>query len=227
MELIPAKLPLLVKWLFPKYIWNIQTEEKVIYLTFDDGPTPEITQWTLDILEQFKAKATFFCTGDNVQKHPEIFQGIVEKEHIIGNHTYSHPHGWKTSTETYLENVKQAQDIINFQLQNATLSKQQSAVNNLFRPPYGQVTKKQGRKLIGLGYNIIMWTVLAIDWSEKTNKEQSLKNVIKNAKQGSIVVFHDSEKASENMQYALPKVLEYFSEKGYQFKSLTPTMFRI
>ncbi|MCX7551639.1 polysaccharide deacetylase family protein [Xanthomarina sp. F2636L] len=214
MELIPAKLPLFVKWLFPKYVWNISTEEKVIYLTFDDGPTPKITTWTLDVLEQFQAKATFFCTGDNVEKHPDIFQTIIEKGHAIGNHTYSHPDGWKTSTETYLANVKQAQSIIKSQLPQDTTC-------NLFRPPYGQIKKKQGRILMSLGYNIIMWSVLAIDWSEKTRKEKSLKNVIKHAKKGSIVVFHDSEKASENMQYALPQVLEYFSEKGYRFESLT------
>jgi peptidoglycan/xylan/chitin deacetylase (PgdA/CDA1 family) len=215
MEFIPAKLPLFVKRLFPHYVWNISTEEKVIYLTFDDGPTPKITNWTLDVLAQYQAKATFFCLGYNVEKHPEIFQNIVEKGHAIGNHTYNHPHGWKSSTDAYLDNVIQAQDIIDFQLQQLT-------IDNLFRPPYGQISKRQGRRLIDLGYTIIMWSVLAIDWSSKTTKERALKNVIKNAKNGSIVVFHDSEKASKNMQYALPKMLEYFSNKGFKFQSLNP-----
>ncbi|PWK20877.1 polysaccharide deacetylase family protein [Xanthomarina spongicola] len=221
MEFIPAKLPFFVRKLFPKYIWNMSSDEKVIYLTFDDGPTPKITNWTLDILNQFNAKATFFCTGDNVQKHPEIFQDIIKKGHVIGNHTFNHPNGLKSPTKAYLENVKQAQEIINFQLLKSELNNQQTKTCNLFRPPYGQITKKQGRELINLGYNIIMWHVLAIDWSARTNKKSSLKNVINNAGNGSIVVFHDSEKASENMMYALPKTLEYFSNKGYTFKSLT------
>jgi peptidoglycan/xylan/chitin deacetylase (PgdA/CDA1 family) len=220
MEFIPAKLPKFVKRLFPHYVWSISTEEKVMYLTFDDGPTPKITSWTLDVLEQYQAKATFFCIGNNVEKHPEIFQDILKKGHAIGNHTYNHPHGLKSSTEAYLENVKQGQDIIDIQLQKSEINNQQSTIHNLFRPPYGQISKKQSRKLITLGYKIIMWSVLAIDWSSKTTKEKALKNVIKNAEKGSIVVFHDSEKASENMQYALPKMLEYFSKKGYTFRSL-------
>ncbi|HLV38967.1 polysaccharide deacetylase family protein [Xanthomarina sp.] len=231
MEFIPAKLPLLIIRLFPKYIWNMPTEEQVIYLTFDDGPTPEITPWTLDVLDQYQAKATFFCIGNNVEKHPDIFLRTVENGHAIGNHSYSHPKGWRSSAKAYLKNVKRAQDIIDFQLKQPTLNEkaalsksttknQQSKINKLFRPPYGQITKKQGQELMALGYKIIMWSVLAIDWSEKTSKEKALKNVIKNAKNGSIVVFHDSVKASENMQYALPRVLEYFSKKGYRFKAL-------
>jgi peptidoglycan/xylan/chitin deacetylase (PgdA/CDA1 family) len=220
MEFIPAKLPLFVRRLFPKYTWNMSSNEKVIYLTFDDGPTPRITNWTLDVLNQFNAKATFFCIGENVQKYPDIFKEVLEQGHAIGNHTYNHPNGRKSSTKAYLENVKQAQEIINFQLQESQIPNQQSKTCNLFRPPYGQITKTQGRELIDLGYNIIMWHVLAIDWSSKTNKKSSLKNVVNNAGNGSIVVFHDSEKASENMMYALPKTLEYFSQKGYTFKSL-------
>lgn len=238
MEFIPAKLPLFVQRLFPKYTWTIPTEEQVIYLTFDDGPTPIITPWTLDVLERYQAKATFFCIGQNIETHPDIFHKLLEKGHAVGNHTYSHPKGWKSSTQGYLENVKQAQDIIDLQLRNhahtkkvcsgnssisnstSEISNHQSPFSNLFRPPYGQVTKEQGRKLRTLGYDIIMWTVLAIDWSSKTTKEKALKNVIKHAKSGSIVVFHDSDKASENMQYALPRVLEYFSKKGYSFKAI-------
>src|SRR5690554_7319476 len=160
MEFIPAKLPLFVKHIFPKYTWNLPTEELVIYLTFDDGPTPEVTTWTLEVLEQYQAKATFFCVGNNVEKHSDILLKIAEKGHTIGNHTYNHPKGWRTSTEAYLKNVQQAQNIINFQLQKlgnnqaSTSSYQTSKNHKLFRPPYGQITKKQGRKLMGLGYKI-------------------------------------------------------------------------
>lgn len=220
MEFIPAKLPLFIKRLFPKYTWNMSTEEQVLYLTFDDGPTPIITPWTLETLDKYQAKATFFCIGNNIETHPEIFLKTVEKGHTVGNHTYNHPQGWKTSTKVYLESVQQTQDIIDFQLQKSEVKTDKLAIKKLFRPPYGKITKSQGRSLMALDYIIIMWSVLAVDWSDNTSKEQALKNVIKNAKNGSIVVFHDSEKASENMQYALPRVLEYFSKKGYTFKAI-------
>jgi len=221
MELIPAKIPRIVKRFFPNYIWRMSQEEKIIFLTFDDGPTPTITNWTLDVLNQFNAKATFFCVGDNVKNHPDIFDNILSNGHVIGNHTYNHPRGWKSSTKSYVNNVEQAQEFIDFQLQKSENSKIQSSKHKLFRPPYGQITKKQGRELIDLGYRIIMWHVLAIDWKSSIKKETCLNNVVKNAENGSIIVFHDSEKASKNMMYALPKTLEYFKNKGYTFKSLT------
>jgi len=221
MELIPAKIPLIVKRLFPNYIWKMPQEEKVIYLTFDDGPTPTITNWTLDVLNQFNAKATFFCIGDNVKNHPDIFDNILSHGHAIGNHTYNHPRGWNSSTKSYINNVKQAQEIIDIRLQKSGSSKIQSSNQKLFRPPYGQITTKQGRELINLGYQIIMWHVLAIDWKSSIKKETCLNNVVKNAENGSVIVFHDSEKASKNMMHALPKTLEYFKNKGFTFKSLT------
>ena len=220
MELIPAKIPRIVKRLFPNYIWRMPQEEKVIYLTFDDGPTPTITNWTLDVLNQFNAKATFFCIGDNVKSHPDIFDNILNNGHAIGNHTYNHPRGWNSSTKSYINNVKQAQEIIDVQLQKSGSSKIQSSNQKLFRPPYGQLTTKQGRELIDLGYQIIMWHVLAIDWKSSIKKETCLNNVINNAESGSVIVFHDSEKASKNMMHALPKTLEYFKNKGFTFKSL-------
>jgi peptidoglycan/xylan/chitin deacetylase (PgdA/CDA1 family) len=220
MELIPAKIPRIVKRLFPNYIWRMPQEEKVIYLTFDDGPTPTITNWTLDVLKQFNAKATFFCIGDNVKNHPDIFDNILSNGHAIGNHTYNHPRGWNSSTKSYINNVKQAQEIIDVQLQKSGSSKIQSSNQKLFRPPYGQLTTKQGRELIDLGYQIIMWHVLAIDWKSSIKKETCLNNVINNAESGSVIVFHDSEKASKNMMHALPKTLEYFKNKGFTFKSL-------
>jgi len=205
MNLTPVKTPLVVKKMFPNFIWDIPTTNKEIYLTFDDGPTPEITNWTLDILKQYEAKATFFCIGNNVEKYPSVFKNIIDAGHSIGNHTQNHVKGWKTSLEDYLKDISHAQKIIS---------------SKLFRPPYGQITLKQGNALIALGYKVVMWNVLSIDWDMFVSRKTCLKNVISKAESGSIVVFHDSVKASKNMQYALPKVLEYFSEKGYSFKAL-------
>ena len=205
MNLTPVKTPLVVKKLFPNFIWDITTNSKEIYLTFDDGPTPEITNWTLDILNQFSAKATFFCIGNNVEKFPKIFQNIIDEGHAIGNHTYHHLKGWKTATEDYLEDIQKAQHIIN---------------SKLFRPPYGQITPKQGTAIIASGFKVVMWNVLSIDWDVFVSRKTCLKNVISKANSGSIIVFHDSMKASKNMQYALPKVLEHFTEKGFVFKAL-------
>jgi len=213
MAFTPIKTPLVAKKMFPNYVWDIPTDTKDLYLTFDDGPTPEITNWTLEVLKQHNAKATFFCIGNNVEKHPEIFQNIIDNGHTIGNHTQNHIKGWKTKTEDYLKNVAEAQETINAKISN-------SSISNLFRPPYGKITPKQGRKLIELGYKIVMWDVISFDWDKNISKDTCLNNVNSKAKNGSIIVFHDSVKASKNMQYALPRVLEYFSENGYEFKSI-------
>jgi peptidoglycan/xylan/chitin deacetylase (PgdA/CDA1 family) len=220
MTLTPIKTPLVAKKLFPNYVWDIATTDKVIYLTFDDGPTPEITNWTLNVLKQYDAKATFFCIGNNIAKHPEIFQNIIIDEHAIGNHTHNHIKGWQNSAKAYLKNIKEAQRVIDFQIQNLKLVNHKASILNLFRPPYGQITPKQGKKLIELDYKIIMWDVLSFDWDKNVAPETCLKNVISKSNKGSIIVFHDSVKASKNMQYTLPKVLEYFSKKGYTFKCL-------
>ncbi len=214
MTLIPIKMPLVAKKMFPNYIWDIASTNKTIYLTFDDGPTPEITNWTLKTLKKFNAKATFFCIGNNIEKHPDIFQNIIEEGHAIGNHTHNHIKGWSTNTENYLTNIIKTQEVINSQniIPNQV---------NLFRPPYGQITPKQGRTLRNKGYNIIMWDILSFDWDINISKQTCLNNVIKKTTDGSIVVFHDSVKASKNMQYALPKVLEHFSNLNYKFKSIT------
>ena len=213
MNLTPATTPPFVKKLFPNLVWELPTKEKTIYLTFDDGPTPKITEWTLSILKQYNAKATFFCIGKNIEDHPEIFNNIISEGHAIGNHTYDHLKGWKTSSKDYLKNIEKAQITIKAQTTK-------SSIGSLFRPPYGQIRPKQIKELTQLGYKIVMWTVLAIDWDKTVSKEKCLENVISNTSSGSIVVFHDSNKASENMQYALPKVLEYFSKKGYVFKRI-------
>ena len=226
MGLVPVKTPVIVKWMFSNYIWDIPTADKIIYLTFDDGPTLKITNWTLDVLKAYNAKATFFCIGDNVNNHPEIFKTILSEGHAIGNHTQNHVKGWKTKTKDYLKNTAKAQDIIDshieaFKIQNPEITNPETLVCNLFRPPYGQITPKQGKKLIAQGFNIIMWDVISFDWEHDISRETCLKNVISKTTKGSIIVFHDSVKASKNMEYALPKVLEYFTKKGYIFKAIT------
>jgi peptidoglycan/xylan/chitin deacetylase (PgdA/CDA1 family) len=216
LKITPVKTPVVAKKMFPNYVWDIATTNKELYLTFDDGPTPEITNWTLDTLKKYDAKATFFCIGNNVKKHPSIFKSIIKDGHTIGNHTLNHVKGWKTKSKNYLKEVKGAQIEINSNLDNLYTSKV-----CLFRPPYGQIKPKQGKKLIALGYQIIMWDVLSFDWEQDVSEEKCLENVISKSKAGSIIVFHDSVKASKNMTYALPKVLEIFSKKGYVFKSLS------
>ncbi len=215
MNLIPVKTPFIVKKLFPNYIWNIPTTEKILYLTFDDGPTPDITEWTLDVLKKHNAKATFFCIGNNIIKHPDIFYKIMDEGHSIGNHTFHHPRGWKTKTEAYVDEVIRTQECIHSKSDN-----HQSTLAKLFRPPYGQITTRQGKTLRDFGYKIIMWDVLAFDWKDSVPNEKCYQNIISKATAGSIIVFHDSVKASERMQYALPKVLEYFSVKGFEFKRI-------
>lgn len=220
MNLTPVTTPKLAKTLFPDMVWDLPSKEKVIYLTFDDGPTPVITDWTLDVLKKYNAKATFFCIGKNVDEHPTIFKKILNQGHSVGNHTNNHLKGWKTSVKEYLKNVNEAQQIINSQIQNLEFNPDNYRDQNLFRPPYGQIKPKQAKQLTELGYKIIMWKVLSIDWDVSISIEKCLENVIKNTSSGDIVVFHDSIKALDNMQYALPKVLEYFSERGFKFKRI-------
>ncbi len=205
MNLIPAKTPWFLKKIASRYVWNIPTNEKIIYLTFDDGPTPKITEWVLDILNTYKAKATFFCIGKNVVNHPDIYKRILEENHCVGNHTHHHLKGWNTPVEKYIKNVKKASKHIN---------------STLFRPPYGKITMSKSKKLRKLGYKIIMWDVVAIDWDVNVSQKKCANNVLKNVKKGSVVVFHDSLKAEKNMKYALKATLEHFSKAGYTFKTL-------
>jgi peptidoglycan/xylan/chitin deacetylase (PgdA/CDA1 family) len=216
MKLVPAKTPELVKTIFPNFVWNISTEEKALYLTFDDGPTPEVTEWVLKQLKQYNAKATFFCIGKNIDKHPTIFEDVLKDGHTIGNHTYNHLKGWKTNTKNYLKDIDKAQDVIDSLVKN-----QKDETHNLFRPPYGKFKSKQSSAIQKLNYKIILWDVLSYDWDTTVSEEGCLSNVMSSAKKGSVIVFHDSIKAKRNLMYALPRVLKYYSEKEYTFKAIT------
>ncbi len=195
-----------IKKLFSNYVWSLPNNENKVYLTFDDGPTPEITEWTLAQLKKYNAKATFFCIGDNIRKYPEIFQKVIDENHSIGNHTFNHLNGWKTSTSDYTENVK------SFETERYKLNTEHS---KLFRPPYGKIKPSQSKILRKLGYKIIMWEVLSEDFDNNVSPEQCLENVLKNVTPGSIIVFHDSKKASRNLEYTLPRTLEFIKEKGF------------
>ncbi|WP_223034695.1 polysaccharide deacetylase family protein [Hanstruepera marina] len=222
MRIVPVNTPTVVKKFLSNYIWEVPSTEKVLYLTFDDGPTPEITNWTLKTLNEHNAKATFFCIGKNIENHPDIFKSILDKGHAVGNHTHNHIKGWQTGTADYLDNVSKAESVIQDRIKNqkSTISNKQSVVPKLFRPPYGQIKPKQGKALLDLNYKIIMWNVLSFDWDKNVKPETCLNNVTTKSKPGSIIVFHDSLKASKNLIFALPKVLKYFGEKGYTFKAL-------
>jgi len=199
--------------LYPSLLWNMPRDSKTIYLSFDDGPHPEITPWLLNLLNTHRAKATFFCVGENSHKFPQIFQQLISEGHSFGNHTYNHLKGWKTSTAKYLENVREAEEIISKFSRNTGSQK-------LFRPPYGKIKPSQSRALQQLNYKIVMWDSLSADFDPTISAEQCYKNVIENTKAGSIVVFHDSEKASEKLRIVLPRVLEYYSQRGFSFNGL-------
>lgn len=246
-----VKSPFFLKWYYPNLLWNKTRHEKTIYLTFDDGPIPIVTEFVLKTLAGYNAKATFFCIGDNIVKHPDIFSKVTSAGHSIGNHTFNHLNGWKTNDETYIENVLKAQALTQ---------------TNLFRPPYGRIKKSQirrfkaeggeaesGRKqkpiskqqgvpsnlshqavemtpqpypqtqpstLNPLALHLIMWDVLSGDFDTSLSPKKCYQNVINNTRNGSIIVFHDSLKAFDRLQYALPRVLKYFAERGFGFEKL-------
>jgi len=204
-----------IKKIFPNYVWDIPNHENKIFLTFDDGPIPEITEWTLEQLKKYDAKATFFCIGNNIEKHPEIFKNIITQGHAIGNHTFNHLNGWKNSTEDYIENVKLCQSQITNPKSHPSDSELAQQILNLFRPPYGKIKPSQSRILRKLGYKIIMWDILSYDFDQTISPEKCLDNVLKNVVNGSIIVFHDNIKAEQNLKYALPKTLAFLKEKGF------------
>ena len=206
--------------LFSKYIWRFSLEKKEIYLTFDDGPTPEITNFVLDELNKYSAKATFFCIGKNITNHPEIFKRIISDKHAIGNHTQNHLNGWQTSNEVYIENVLDCENVISTEMEKSTSSKFKTQNTKFYRPPYGKIKTAQAKEILKKGYKIIMWDVLSADFDTSISNKKCLENVLKNAKNGSIIVFHDSVKATEKLRFVLPKVLEEFSKKGFVFKAI-------
>ena len=198
----------LIKLIFNKLIWDIPNSEKKIYLTFDDGPIPGVTEWVLDLLKEENIKATFFCIGDNVKKHPDVFKRILSEGHQVGNHTFNHLNGWKTNTNDYIENLKRYEaEITKLNIENSFL----------FRPPYGKIKTQQSRMIRKLGYKIIMWDVLSYDFDNSITPERCLENVISNTQQGSIIVFHDSIKSEKNLRFALPKAIKVLKEKGFVF----------
>ncbi len=200
-----VKPPYLLRRLSDKNIhWEVKTQEKILYYTFDDGPIPELTPKVLQILKKYNAKATFFMVADNIQKHKDVYQQVIDEGHAIGNHSYNHVKGWKLSDKEYYDNIEQANKIIN---------------SKLFRPPYGQITPKQIKEL-SKKYHIILWSVLSGDYDKKTSPEKCLNNIIRNAKKGSIIVLHDNIKAETNMLFALEESLIHYSKLGYRFHNL-------
>lgn len=181
-------------------------QSKKIYLTFDDGPHPVATPFVLEQLKKYNAKATFFCIGKNIDEYPFLYEEILDDGHMVGNHTYNHLNGWKTDDATYIENIVLAKKRID---------------SNLFRPPYGRATKFQLRLLKQQGMLPVMWTVLSGDFDTGLSREKCLINVVKNTMEGSIVIFHDSTKAFERLEYVLPRVMDHFSAKGFQFEKIT------
>lgn len=204
-----VKTPGWLKRFYPAYTWQIETKEKNLFLSFDDGPHPEVTPFVLKQLKQYDALATFFCIGKNVVAYPDIYQQIINGGHAVGNHTYNHLNGWRTDNETYLKDVLEASRVID---------------SSLFRPCYGRITSFQARNLKpvmkGKEPRIIMWDVLSGDFDTTCTPEQCLANVVFASVPGSIIVFHDSEKAFPRLEYTLPRMLNYFSGKGYSFRAI-------
>lgn len=197
--------PLLYRILFPEAVWRIKRKKrKVVYLTFDDGPIPEVTPWVLDLLDYYGIKATFFLVGDNVKRNPYLLEEIKKRGHSWGNHTMNHLQGFKVQTPRYLRNIKEADDLID---------------SPLYRPPHGIMRWGQA-KVIKEHFNIIMYDLVSRDYSKKLNGEQVLKNIKRFARNGSIIVFHDSLKAERNLRYALPRAIEWLKEQGYEFRAI-------
>jgi len=201
------KTPWWLKKLYPGLVWRMGEKEKVLYLSFDDGPQAEATPFVLDELRKYSAKATFFCIGKNVQQQPVIYKRILLEGHRVGNHTHNHLNGWKTPDKDYLDNIREASRSID---------------SDLFRPPYGRIRLWQSKLLRAapFHYRIIMWDVLSADFDREVSTRRCAQNVVRNARPGSIIVFHDSEKAFERLRGALPIVLEHFSGLGYRFESI-------
>lgn len=206
--LLFTKTPKLLTAVYPDCLWKVDTKDKTIYLTFDDGPIAEITPFVLDELKNWNAKATFFCIGKNIETNPEIFKRIIDEGHSVGNHTYDHLNGWNTTDEIYFDNVEKGGRVMSH-----------TGQQTLFRPPYGKLKPAQYAALKAK-YKLVMWDVLSYDFDLSMEKEKVLKNVIENTEDGSIIVMHDSLKAKPKVEFALPKLLEHFTAKGFKFEKL-------
>ena len=194
--------PFWIRAIYPKGLtWRVPTSKREVFLTFDDGPVPEVTPLVLEILKNYNVKATFFCVGENVQKYPGVFETLLNNGHTTGNHTFHHVKAWKTDYNLYLSEVEQCNDLMH---------------SRLFRPPHGQINRKLARQL-SKDYRIIMWSALSGDYNKNLTGDQCLANAIKNTEPGSIIVFHDSIKARERMEYTLPLYIEYCLKEGYTF----------
>ncbi len=204
------RTPFFLPWFYPGLVWRMPALQPNLYLTFDDGPIPGPTEFVLETLNRYKIHATFFCIGDNVQKHPELFQRVVHEGHAIGNHTFNHFNGWRTSTDEYIRNTEK------FDAQVAVVSP--GFRTTLFRPPYGRITQNQIRALPG--YRIIMWDVLTNDYSKSVTPERCLAHSLRAVRNGSIIVFHDSLKAEKNLRLALPRFIEFCLNRGFTFHLL-------
>lgn len=200
-----VKTPAVIQKMFPNFHWNVNTEEPTLYLTFDDGPIPDVTPWVLEQLAQYDAKATFFCVGENVERNPNLLRQVLAAGHTVGNHTMQHKDGWLTDNLPYFHDIRHASRLVD---------------STLFRPPYGRLKPRQAQ-FIQRHYEVVMWDVLSGDFDPHLQPADCYQNVIRNAKPGSIVVFHDSLKAQENLEYALPRVLKFFAERGYRFAALS------
>ena len=196
-----------MRWLYPSLLWRKAGGTNTIYLTFDDGPIPEVTPFVLETLSKYNAKGTFFCIGDNIRKHPDVFEQVKQEGHQLGNHTYNHLKGWVTDDDRYIENYKQCQRLVG---------------SVFFRPPYGRIKRSQIAKLQALdpAITIVMWDVLSGDFDHKLDPEKCLENVLAKTRAGSVVVFHDSIKAFPRLKYVLPRALAYWQKRGYRFETL-------
>lgn len=198
------KTPTLIQFFFPSLLWSKKRDKKILYLTFDDGPYNMLSPFILDELKKYKAKATFFYLGSKAEKYPQLIKRCKDENHKIGNHSYSHPNGWKTKNSRYYQDIEKANKLLN---------------SNLFRPPYGRIKPSQINHLKKY-YKIIMWDILSWDFDKKTSAEECYNNIIKNTKSGSIIVLHENEKSAKTVKEVLPKILSYFSSQGFKFEKL-------
>lgn len=204
------KTPIYVQWLYPGLTWRKRSGKKILYLTFDDGPVPEATPDVLEILSNKGVKASFFCVGDNIKKHPELFLQIIKEDHVVANHTFNHLDGWDCALEEYVDNVELCKKEM----------EDQNIKSRMFRPPYGKINRKQIKTLKKAGYDIIMWDVLSGDFDANLSAKDCLKKSINATSDGSIIIFHDSIKSIDKVRKVLPSYIDHFQNEGFTFATL-------